>query len=217
MPGDLIKVPHVVRVMGIDPSTTNMGVTVIDVDISKRTPFKLIYSNTIYGDKVIYDVPDQYDDTAGTSVAARSYCLARALGYLIDIYMVAWSKEEEEENGLKIVKSLTGITEDNFLGMSALTFKQLIQFVSLSHEEFIDRGIHVSNVLPNQAKDIVGANFRGTQKEDVREGLLAYDWLDHGDVDLDVIDEHAVDSGAITLYRCEHLAKQWGVFRDQFI
>jgi len=214
MLGDLIKVPHVVRVMGIDPSTTNMGVTVIDVDISERKPFKLVYCNTIYGEKVTYDVPEQYDDTAATGVAARSFCLARALGALIDIYMVDWLNREDEVFGLLLSKSVTGITEDNFLGMSALTYKQLVQFVSLSHQEFINRGIHVSNVLPNQAKDIVGANFRGTTKDDVRKGLLAYDWLDWGDVDLEVTDEHANDSNAVTLYRCEVLAKQWGVFRD---
>lgn len=205
-----LKVPHVVRVMGIDPSTTNMGVTVIDVDLSKRTPFKLVYCGTIYGEKVTYDVPLQYDDTAGTGVLARSYCLARALGTLIDILLVDWINELDA----KVSRSVTGITEDNFLGMSALTFKQLIQFVSLTHEQFIDRGIHVSNVLPNQAKDVVGANFRGTTKDDVRNGLIEYDWLDWGEIDLEVTDEHANDSGAVTLYRCEVLAIQHGVFRD---
>lgn len=216
MPGDLKKVPHVVRVMGIDPSTTNMGVTVIDVDISTRKPFQLVYCGTIYGDKVTYDVPEQYDDTAATGVMARSYCLARALGVLIDIYMIDWI-DKAKETLQEVSQSLTAIIEDNFLGMSALTFKQLIQFVSLADEEFVSRGIHVSKVLPNLAKDIVGANFRGTTKEDVRKGLLAYDWLNWGEVDLNLTDEHANDSGAVTLYRCEVLAKQWGVFRDSTI
>jgi Holliday junction resolvasome RuvABC endonuclease subunit len=197
MPEDL-KVPHVVRVMGIDPSTTNMGVFVVDVNIAVSAPFELVYANTIYGDKVVYDVPVQFDDTAGTSVSARSFCLARALGTLIEIY-----------------KPTVGICEDNFLGMSALTFKQLIQFVGLVREEFNKHDIHLSYVLPNLAKAIVGANFKGTQKEDVRKGLLEYPWLNANGIDLSLLDEHSVDSGAVTLYRCEQIAENYGVARKE--
>lgn len=184
--------------MGIDPSTTNMGVFVVDVDLKTRRPFKLVYANTIYGDKVLYDIPVQFDDTNETSVAARSYCLARALGEIIEL-----------------LTPDVGICEDNFLGMSALTFKQLIQFVSQVREAFNKNGIHLSYVLPNLAKDIVGANFRGTTKDDVKKGLLTYSHLEIPDhYDLNLCDEHTVDAGAVVLYRAECIAKHYGVWDE---
>lgn len=195
MPED-VKSPKAVRVQGNDPSTTNMGAFIVDVNIAEPAPFKLVYANTIYGDKCIYDIPAQYDDTAGTSVMARSYGLARANNTLIDIF-----------------NPDTGICEDNFLGMSALTFKQLIQFVGLLTGGYIERGIHVSMVLPNLAKAVVGANFRGTQKEDVRKGLLEFPLLDWNGIDLTLADEHTIDAGAVTLYRAIQIAKNFGVWK----
>lgn len=183
------------RVMGIDPSTTNLGVAVIDICLTQPESFKLIHIGTLYGSKVIYDVPEQFDDTAGTGVSARSYCLARALGQLIDIY-----------------EPDTGICEDNFLGISALTFKQLVQVVSMVRESFNKRGVHLSYVLPNLAKAIVGANFKGTQKEDVKKGLISYDRLDANGFDLELSDEHSIDAGVVTLYRCEQIARDYGVY-----
>lgn len=184
------------RVMGIDPSTTNLGVVVIDVSLTNPESFKLIYIGTLQGVKLIYDIPDQFDDTSGTGVGARSFALARALGVLIDVY-----------------EPDTGICEDNFLGVSALTFKQLVQVVSMVRESFTKRGKHLSYVLPNLAKAIVGANFRGTQKEDVKKGLIDYDWLDSNGFDLEKADEHSIDAGVVTLYRCEQIARDYGVCR----
>lgn len=180
--------------MGIDPSTTNMGVWVVDINLAKSEPFKLIYGNTIYGDKVLYDVPVQFDDLASTQILARTYCLGRSLGTLIEIY-----------------KPDTAICEDNFLGMSPLTWKQLIQCVGILREVFTDHGVHLSYVMPLDAKDIVDANFPGTSKSDVREGLLEYPWLSTEDVDVTVMDEHSIDAGAVTLYRCEQISKDYGV------
>lgn len=186
--------PGVCRVMGIDPSTTNMGVWVVDVNLKDKEPFKLIYGNTIYGDKVLYDVPDQFNDLSGTQILARTYCLARSLGTLIELY-----------------KPDTGICEDNFMGMSPLTFKQLIQCVGLLRETFTEHGVHLSYVLPLLAKEIVGANFKGTTKQDVKEGILEYTWLDSNGLDLNLMDEHTIDAGAVTLFRCESIAKHYGV------
>lgn len=180
--------------MGIDPSTTNMGVWVVDINLAKSEPFKLIYGNTIYGDKVLYDVPLQFDDLSDTQIMARTYCLARSLGTLLEIF-----------------RPDVGICEDNFLGMSPLTFKQLIQCVAMLRETFTAHDVHLSYVMPLLAKAIVDADHPGTSKADVREGLLEYPWLDTGDVDLSVMDEHSIDAGAVTLYRCEQISKDYGV------
>lgn len=55
----------------------------------------------------------QFDDRAGTGVAARSYGLMRSVIKLVNIY-----------------EPDTAICEDNFLGVSPKTFKQLIQAVA---------------------------------------------------------------------------------------
>ena len=194
----VLKDEGIIRVIGTDPSTTNMGVVVIDVNVKKKEKFKLRYVNTIFGEKVLYGIPQQFNDTADTSVLARSYGLSRAFRELIELY-----------------EPDTGICEDNFLGMSPGTFKQLIQAVALYREAANGKKmpIHFSYVLPNLAKAIVGANFKGTKKEDVMEGIQKYDWLDAGDWDLSKVDEHSADALAITLYRCEQIAMDFGTFK----
>ena len=190
-----VRVDTIGRVMGIDPSTRNMGVTVIDVDLFVSRPFELMYGNTIYGDKCLYDIPAQFDDQEETGVAARSFGLARSLGFLIGLYQPDWI-----------------ICEDNYLQVNPGTFKQLIQFVSLVTEQCRLHRKYVSYVLPNLAKGIVGANFKGTQKEDVRAGLLKYNWLNPGKVELALLDEHSVDAGVVGLWGAEQLAKRYGVY-----
>ena len=197
---DVVKAENTVRVMSIDPSTTNMGVTVIDVNVREKKPFSLRYANTIFGDKVCYAIPTQYDDLSGTGVLARSYGLARAFGQLITIFGPD-----------------TAICEDNYLGASPDTYKRLIQAVALLREiaNSVELPIHMSYVLPNLAKEIVGANFRGTTKDDVIKGIQEYPYLDCGDYDLSKLDEHSADSVAIGLYRCERIAKDYGVFPNE--
>lgn len=189
------KVDSKVRVLGIDPGTKNLGVFVVDVDLINKENFSLVYATTILGERLLYDIPEQFNDLADTGIEARSFALGRALKELIDIY-----------------EPDIGICEDNFLGMSPLTFKQLIQFVGLAREAFNEKKIHLSYVFPNLAKAIVNANFRGSQKEDVKEGLLKYKHLDTNGFDLNKLDEHAVDAGAVCLYRCEQVARDHGVF-----
>lgn len=195
---EIVKSPDCVRVFGIDPSTSCMGVTVVDINIKKSEPFKLLYMNTIFGAKGLYDIPAQFDDTAGTGVLARSYAMMRSTNILIQIF-----------------EPDTGICEDNFLGMSPLTFKQLIQVVGMQREAFTEQNIHLSYVLPRLAKQVVNADFPGSTKEDVHKGVMDYPWLDAGEIDLSLVDEHSADSGAITLYRCEQIARDYGVFPDE--
>lgn len=194
---DFIKTEDTIRILGIDPGTTSMGVTIIDVNIFKIEKFKLRYVNTIFGDKVNYAVPEQFDDHDVTGVEARCYGLARSFKQLSELYLP------------DVV-----ICEDNYLGASPDTFKQLIKCVNLLREFANKLDLHMSYVLPNLAKEIVGANFRGSTKEDVMHGIQSYAWLDSTGFDLSVLDDHSADSVAITLYRCEQLAKQYKVFDD---
>lgn len=184
-----------IRVLSIDPSTTNMGVCVIDIPLLVVSKLKLIYVNTIFGEQVKYDIPKQFDDTMnGTGVLARSYGMGRALKDIMNIYTP------------DVV-----ICEDNFLGMSPGTFKQLIQAVALLREacNTADEPRHMSYVLPNLAKATVGANFKGTTKDDVKKGVIEYENLDHGNIDLTTLDEHSADACAIGLYQCEMILEDF--------
>lgn len=184
-----------IRVLGIDPSTTNMGVTIIDVPLEAGKKLQLRYVNTIQGEQVKYDIPLQFDDTTtGTGVLARSYGLSRALKEIMNLYL----------------PDVT-ICEDNFLGVSPGTFKQLIQAVSLLREacNSADKPCHLVYVLPNPAKETVGAFFSGSTKDDVKQGVLDYKDLDHNGIDLTEVDEHSADSVAITLFQCEIIKKDF--------
>lgn len=184
-----------IRVLGIDPGTTGLGITIIDVNTLKEEKFKLVYVSTIFGNKVNYSLPTQFDDTSHTGVESRGYGLARSFKKLGELY-----------------SPHTVICEDNYLGASPDTFKQLIKSVMLLREFCNKLDIHMSYVLPNIAKEIAGANFRGSTKEDVISGIQEYKWLDSTGFDLSVLDEHSADSVAITLYRVEEIAKHYKVF-----
>jgi len=172
-----------------------MGVSVFDVNLVRPEPFKLLYMNTIHGDKLLYDIPVQFDDLASTKVFARSWAMARSIAMLIEVF-----------------EPDMGIGEDNFLGRSPGTFKQLIQLTEIIRKPFVDNDVHLSLVLPRLAKAVVGADFKGSDKKDVHIGLMKYPYLDANGIDISVVDEHSADSGAIGLWRCEKLARDHGVF-----
>lgn len=192
---EILKSPDCARVISMDQSTSCMGVSVFDVNLRKPEPIKLLYMNTIFGDKLLYDIPDQYNDLAGTKVLARSWAMARSINMLIQVF-----------------EPDMGIGEDNFLGLSPETFKNLIKLTEILRAPFINNGVHLSLVLPRLAKSIVGADFKGSTKDDVRIGLMNYPYLDANGIDLSIVDEHSSDSGAIGLWRCEKLARDHGVF-----
>ncbi len=192
---EIVKSPDCARVIALDQSTSCTGVSVFDVNLVKPAPFELRYMNTIHGDKLLYDIPVQFDDLAETKVLARSYAMSRSVDMLIQIF-----------------EPDMGIGEDNFLGMSALTFKQLITLTEIMRKPFVENGVHLSFVPPRLAKAVVGADIKGGNKEDVKIGLMKYKHLNTNGIDLSLVDEHSSDSGAIGLWRCESIAKDYGVW-----
>lgn len=49
-----VKPDSCIRVMSFDPSTTNLGISVFDVNVMVRKPFELIYLDTIYSNEKSY-------------------------------------------------------------------------------------------------------------------------------------------------------------------
>lgn len=168
-----------VRILGIDPGTTNLGAAALELNPYERKPFKLVYADTLQGEYnefgVNQDNPQQI----------RALGLLRSYGHIfeyIDPHIVS--------------------CEDNFLGPSPSSFKRLIEVVSFLHQYTVNSGKKVAfrQVLPRLAKQIVNADFRGTTKDDVTKGLLACPFLDLNGFDLNKLTEHANDAILLGLY-----------------
>lgn len=185
------KPDDVLRLISIDPSTSHMGVCVIDVNIKEDKPFDLVYVNTIHGDRVNFGVPYAFDDNG--KAQSRIFGLVRAYKELISIYEPNFS-----------------ICEDNFLGLDPSAYKRLIEVVShLKMASYTHANLSMFFVLPNLAKAIVGANFRGTKKEDVAKGILGYPDLNLGEYDINALDDHSTDAIVIGLYLAEKVAEEY--------
>lgn len=187
-----------IRSIAIDPSTQRMGISVIDVNLAVPEKFKLQWVETIHGDKMEHFGSTNYDDDG--AVQSRIHGLSKSYRQLLEFF-----------------EPTVAVCEDNFLGASPDTFKRLIEAVSLlrMETESYGKGLYMINVPPRAAKETVGANFRGTQKEDVTKGIKAYANLDLNGHDLDVLDEHSIDAIAINLNACERIAKDRGKFNGQ--
>lgn len=184
-----------IRSIAIDPSTSRMGMSVIDVNLAETALFKLQWVETIHGDKMEHFESTNYDDDG--AVQSRIHGLSKSYRQILDFF-----------------NPTIVACEDNFLGASPDTFKRLIEAVSLLRIETEDygHGLYMVNIPPRVAKETVGANFRGTQKEDVTKGIKAYPNIDLNGHDLDVLDEHSIDAIAINLTICERVAKDRGRF-----
>lgn len=185
------KPEHHLRVLSIDPSTSHVGITVMDVNVKAAEKFKLVLVKTIHGEKVAYDVPERFNSTPEE---ARTYGIIRAYEVLLSIY-----------------EPDVVICEDNFLGKDPSAFKKLVKVVMGLREVTLkfNKGLNLYLVLPRLAKETVVANFSGSQKVDVLNGVLAYEGLDHCGINVAGVDEHSSDSIAIALFMCELIQKDY--------
>lgn len=191
---NIIKKENKVRILSIDPSTSFMGVSILDVDAITPNNFGLLYCRTIQGENVNHYPKENNNDDG---VLARINGLCRALQELIEIY------EPDEV-----------ICEDNYQGRNVSTFKTLVTVMSMLKQATIEKKLYFDTVYPNIAKDVVGANFRGTTKEDVMKGVMEFKYLDviNKNIDLSKLDEHSADSVAIGLYKCIKVSKYFNTY-----
>ena len=174
--------------MGID-SGSNLGIATIEANMGKREKFKLLFADSVKGDDNNFgfreDVPNQ----------SKAIGLTRVFSYYVELL------------GPDSINC-----EDNFLQMSASSFKRLIEMVTMMsyHNSYHNPNIPFHLVLPRLAKQLVGADFRGSDKNDVKEGLKKCKFLDLNGYDLDNLTEHAVDAILIALYECVQMYKRLG-------
>lgn len=109
---------------------------------------------------------------------------------------------------LRTVKPHAVIVEGNYLGRFANAFGSLVECVAVirsavyAYDPFMI--LHI--VDPTTVKTNIGMKrIRGTDKDDVRRALKALKTLDWGDINIDNLDEHSIDSVAITYYYSSEL------------
>lgn len=182
-----------VRILGIDPGTGQLGAAALEVDCYVRSPFKLIYADTLSGEYNEFGV--RVDNPA----QLRAKGLTRAYGHVFDM-----------------IDPTVVACEDNFLGVNPASFKRLIEVVSYFNIYTVTnkKDTPFKLILPRLAKQIVNVDFRGTTKDDVTKGLKACPFLDLNGFDLDKLTEHANDAILISLYIAVQYYKDlgWDVF-----
>jgi Holliday junction resolvasome RuvABC endonuclease subunit len=100
------------------------------------------------------------------------------------------------------------IIEGNYLGRFANAFASLVECVIVIRNAVYayDPFMPLQIVDPTTVKTNIGMiKIRGTDKEDVRKALKALKELEWDGVDIDDLDEHAVDSVAIGYYYTSQL------------
>jgi Holliday junction resolvasome RuvABC endonuclease subunit len=187
-----------VRILGIDPATGQLGAGALELDCYERKPFKLIYADTLNGEH------NEFGVRADNPAQTRAKGLTRAYGHIFDM----------------IDPAVVGC-EDNFLGPNPASFKRLIEVVSYLNIYTVTNKADTpfKLVLPRLAKKIVGADFTGSTKDDVREGLKKCPFLDLNGFDLDTLTWDANDGILIALYVAVQYYKDlgWDVFDDSHL
>lgn len=175
--------------MGIDPGISFLGAAALKVNTKKPEPFKLVYADTLRGD--LNDFMIRNDTPSQTKAKG----LVRAYGYLID---------HLEPDAV--------CCEDNFLELSPSSFKRLIEVVTMmSYCTLTNRpDIPFHLALPRLAKQIVNADFHGSTKDDVRDGLMSSTLIDLNGFDLTKLTEHANDAILLAAYEAVQLYKSYG-------
>lgn len=182
-----------VRILGIDPATGQLGAAALELDCYNRKKFKLIYADTLKGEH------NEFGVRADNPSQTRAKGLTRAYGHVFDM----------------IDPTVVGC-EDNFLGPNPASFKRLIEVVSYLNIYTVTNKADTpfKLVLPRLAKQIVKADFKGADKEDVRKGLKVCPFLDLNGFDLDTLTWDANDGILIALYIAVQYYKDlgWDVF-----
>lgn len=109
---------------------------------------------------------------------------------------------------LREVKPHAVVVEGNYLGRFATAFGSLVECVAVIRSAVFayDPFMQLHLVDPTTVKTTIGMKrIRGTDKTDVRIALKALKTLDWGDINIDTLDEHSIDSVAIAYYYSSEL------------
>lgn len=178
----------VYRVMGIDPGTDTLGLSVLDLNLTdcsivirqamtvsgERNSRRYTHFNEVYGDK-----------------AARLY-----------------AHETFLLNAMQCWMPHSIISEAPFLGRFPAAFAALVECLSSIRTAVnqYDCSLPLLTVDPPTAKKAVGVVKKGSTKDDVKAGILSMLGPKfRTDINVAELDEHSIDSIAVAYSRCLQL------------
>ncbi len=179
------------RVVGIDPGTENLGISVLDLSL-RTGQVTVAYSETIITQKHLADY--RVEEKVHGARTARLMALEDRLFTLFEL-----------------LQPHAICTESPFLGRFPQAFAALTECVSYVRRAVCryDRYMPLEMVDPPTAKKAVGMTVkRGITKDDVTAAVrkLLIQYADG--LSLDEMDEHRVDSIAVAYYHTLHFRNQ---------
>lgn len=170
------------RVVGFDPGSSNLGFSLVENTLDGK-PSTVKDSFTV----------KLKDTKLGYSSIGEQH------GSRIVRLMIM---QDEVLNLLRTHKPHAVVIESNYLGKFATSFAALVECVFVIRQAVYDYDPFMQLYLvdPTTVKINTGMKkVKGTDKEDVRRHLRACENLEW-DIDIDSLDEHAVDASAIAYY-----------------
>lgn len=175
------------RIFSIDPGTNTLGTVVIDIDLT-TLGVSLQHAMTFKGNSMMRHMGGDIADIHGDREAKL---------------------RAHHDNLLKLLSSYQPnvvICEAPFIGRFAASGLALNECLCALRRAvaIYDPSLPLETVEPQAAKAAVGAAFKGSQKEDVRKGVLQQNFLQNPyGIDIRSLDEHTIDAIAIGIYKAK--------------
>lgn len=179
------------RIMGIDPGTDTLGVSIVDLDIITYEA-KIIFVDTLSGLKGSRRFPE-FEETFG-SRSAKLYSNSLALSELVNLY---------RPNCI--------ISESPYMGRFAQAFEALVECLTMIRNVILkyDPYLALETIDPSNVKKAVGASGRtakGGDKHTVRDALFKLKGLyNHSNKPLELLDEHSIDATAVACFKLKQI------------
>lgn len=185
--------PQHFNILGIDPGTDTLGVSLLGFDLSD-------HSLTLHEART-YRASDRLDPFSITALShgeryARMTLLCQALADLM---------ERTRPHAI--------ISEAPFLGRFPQSFEALVQCVNMIRTTVYqyNPAFALETVDPPSAKKAVGAVVSGPdKKESVRQAILRLPIACAPGVHLGALDEHTIDSLAVAIFKAKQIRRAYG-------
>jgi Holliday junction resolvasome RuvABC endonuclease subunit len=184
------------RIVSFDPGTDTLGSSVLEINV-RTLQLTVLDAQTFVSRRPIRYRPEyqRVEEVYGDRLARLSSHRHAVIGHL-----VRWQPH-------------TVACESPFMGMRAQAFEALIECVNVIRWAVHDHDptVPVEMISPPQAKKTVGASFRGSDKNDVRQGVEKLIDQSQGQMTYQAyqpfhtLDEHSIDAIAVGI--CHY--QQW--------
>lgn len=180
-------------IMGIDPGTDTLGVSLVEIDIKAET-VHLVHAETFHGRKGVSLYKD-YSNEFGDRRAKFRYNKEKLVSFL------NWAQPN-------II-----ISESPYMGRFANAFEALVQCLEMLRATVhnYDPSLQLQTIDPSSVKKAVGApgkTKKGGQKDLVKQGVMGLTKLiNETKWPLDCYDEHTIDAIAVACYQVNQLYK----------